>query len=135
MTSYGDTRRATRRRRAITLAMRRLAPIGIAAPALAPTPANAGDDVPRSRHQATDLSDAFVHVAKRLGPSVVQIEITTEAGASAAPTGASDRATDSPVARARASGVVLKSDGAIVTNNSSSTPSRSTFDSPTAAFC
>ncbi len=64
--------------------------------------------------EARRLSDAFVQVAERVSPSVVQIDVTQR-----------DQSSDlvrmigeaSPIARGTGSGVVFTPDGAILTNN------------------
>ena len=72
----------------------------------------------QSQAEAQRLSDAFVFVADKVGPSVVQIDVTERdqrqdplirwlGGA----------AGDSPIARGTGSGVVFSADGAILTNN------------------
>ncbi|HEY2369112.1 MAG TPA: trypsin-like peptidase domain-containing protein, partial [Polyangiaceae bacterium] len=64
--------------------------------------------------EARKLSDAFVQVAERVSPSVVQIDVTQR-----------DQSNDlmrmigeaTPIARGTGSGVVFTPDGAILTNN------------------
>ena len=69
-----------------------------------------------SQVEARRMSDAFVNVAQRVSPSVVQIDVTQrgEANDMMRVLG-EDGAT--PVSRGTASGVVFTSDGAILTNN------------------
>jgi S1-C subfamily serine protease len=83
--------------------------------ALAPMAASAQQQVqPTQIVEARKLSDAFVQVAERVSPSVVQIDVTQR-----------DQQNDlmrmmgeaSPVARGTGSGVVFTPDGAILTNN------------------
>jgi Do/DeqQ family serine protease len=72
---------------------------------------------PASTQEAKRLSDAFVSVAERVGPSVVQIDVTArdeEADALGRMFGARG---DTPIARGIGSGVIFTSDGAILTNN------------------
>ncbi|MGO9709664.1 MAG: trypsin-like peptidase domain-containing protein [Polyangiaceae bacterium] len=90
------------------------APAGQGKDTSAPRPAQ----VAQSQAEAQRLSDAFVFVADRVGPSVVQIDVTERDERQDQPlirllggTG------DSPIARGTGSGVVLSSDGAILTNN------------------
>lgn len=89
-------------------------------PAAAPAaPTQSPVQMQASQAEARRLSDAFVNVAERVSPSVVQIDVTTrDEGA--------DRlvhmlgrgnGVDSPVARGTGSGVVFTPDGAILTNN------------------
>jgi S1-C subfamily serine protease len=74
--------------------------------------------VAQSQAEAQRLSDAFVFVADRVGPSVVQIDVT-ERDEAVDPLVRMLRGTrgDSPIARGTGSGVVLSADGAILTNN------------------
>ena len=89
-------------------------------PAAAPSPPPpSAVQLQASQAEARRLSDAFVNVAERVSPSVVQIDVTArDEGA--------DRlvhmlgrgnGVDSPVARGTGSGVVFTPDGAILTNN------------------
>jgi serine protease Do len=74
--------------------------------------------VAQSQAEAQRLSDAFVFVADKVGPSVVQIDVTERdqrqdplirwLGASGG---------EPPIARGTGSGVVFSADGAILTNN------------------
>ncbi len=66
---------------------------------------------------ARRLSDAFVAVAERVSPSVVQIDVTTRESNSDPITRMLGGGGDSPVARGTGSGVVFTPDGAILTNN------------------
>lgn len=72
---------------------------------------------PASTQEARKLSDAFVSVAERVGPSVVQIDVT------ARDESADDMARvfgvrgDTPIARGLGSGVIFTADGNILTNN------------------
>ena len=82
--------------------------------ALAPMAASAQQAQPNQVVEARKLSDAFVQVAERVSPSVVQIDVTQR-----------EQQNDlmrmigeaSPVARGTGSGVVFTPDGAILTNN------------------
>jgi len=69
-----------------------------------------------SQLEARRLSDAFVNVAERVSPSVVQIDVTSREQSSDVLTRmlGSDA---SPIARGTGSGVVFTPDGAILTNN------------------
>ena len=74
--------------------------------------------VAQSQAEAQRLSDAFVSVAERVGPSVVQIDVTERDERQdqlARFLGVSNG--DSPVARGTGSGVIVSVDGAILTNN------------------
>jgi Do/DeqQ family serine protease len=72
---------------------------------------------PASTQEARKLSDAFVSVAERVGPSVVQIDVTArdeEADETGRLFGVRG---DTPIARGLGSGVIYTADGAILTNN------------------
>jgi Do/DeqQ family serine protease len=82
----------------------------------APPPSSAGVQV--STAEARKLSDAFVAVAERVSPSVVQIEVATrneKADTLMRLLGVGGES--APVNRGTGSGVVLTPDGAILTNN------------------
>ncbi|MCA9584647.1 MAG: trypsin-like peptidase domain-containing protein [Myxococcales bacterium] len=100
--------------------MRRLAPLALtlalsAAAALAPHDAHA--QAPAARAEAKKLSDAFVAVAEKVSPSVVQIDVTARDDKADAILKFFGRGGDSPVARGTGSGVIFRQDGAILTNN------------------
>jgi S1-C subfamily serine protease len=83
----------------------------------APPPPSAGQ-VQASQAEARRLSDAFVNVAERVSPSVVQIDVTSrDESADQVLRWTGRGGVDSPVARGTGSGVVFTPDGAIVTNN------------------
>jgi serine protease Do len=85
-------------------------------PALTPTPTPG--QIQASQVEARKLSDAFVSVADRVSPSVVQIDVTSRDETSDHLLrwfGSSNA--DSPIARAMGSGVVFTADGVILTNN------------------
>ncbi|MGA2449113.1 MAG: trypsin-like peptidase domain-containing protein [Polyangiaceae bacterium] len=74
--------------------------------------------VQASTAEARRLSDAFVAVADRASPSVVQVDVTVrDAKADALWRMFGRNSSDEPVARGMGSGVVFTGDGAIVTNN------------------
>jgi serine protease Do len=81
-------------------------------------PASTGQ-VQASQAEAKRLSDAFVNVAERVSPSVVQIDVTSRDENTDQVLRWIGRAggVDSPVARGTGSGVVFTPDGAILTNN------------------
>jgi serine protease Do len=71
-----------------------------------------------SQAEARRLSDAFVSVAERVSPSVVQIDVTArDENADQMQRWLGRGGVDSPVARGTGSGVVFTPDGAILTNN------------------
>ncbi len=69
-----------------------------------------------SQLEARRLSDAFVNVAERVSPSVVQIDVTTREPNSD-PMMRMMLGNETPIARGTGSGVVFTADGAILTNN------------------
>jgi serine protease Do len=94
--------------------------------ALAPSPAFAqatpGDKppppaAPGAVAEARKLSDAFVSVAERVSPSVVQIDVTAHDESADQITRFFGKNQDSPIARGTGSGVIFTADGAILTNN------------------
>jgi serine protease Do len=72
-----------------------------------------------SQAEARKLSDAFVSVAERVSPSVVQIDVSVrdESADQVLRWMARSGGGDSPVAHGTGSGVVFTADGAILTNN------------------
>ena len=67
--------------------------------------------------EAKKLSDAFVAVAEKVSPSVVQIDVTARDENADQILRFFGRNQDSPVARGTGSGVIYSADGAILTNN------------------
>jgi serine protease Do len=67
--------------------------------------------------EARKLSDAFVSVAERVSPSVVQIDVTARDESADQITRFFGKNQDSPIARGTGSGVIFTADGAILTNN------------------
>ncbi len=76
-------------------------------------------DAQASQAEARRLSDAFVNVAERVSPSVVQIDVTMRDESADQILRWVGRAagSESPVAKGTGSGVVFTADGAILTNN------------------
>jgi serine protease Do len=76
-------------------------------------------DAQAAQAEARRLSDAFVNVAERVSPSVVQIDVTMRDESADQILRWVGRAggSDSPVAKGTGSGVVFTPDGAILTNN------------------
>ena len=72
-----------------------------------------------SQAEARRLSDAFVNVAERVSPSVVQIDVTMrdENADQLLRWFGRGGGNDSPIARSTGSGVIFTQDGAILTNN------------------
>jgi S1-C subfamily serine protease len=68
-----------------------------------------------SQAEARKLSDAFVAVAEKASPSVVQLEVTAREDQD--PMLRLFGGNDSPIARGSGSGVIMSPDGAILTNN------------------
>ena len=67
--------------------------------------------------EAKRLSDAFVQVADKTGPSVVQIDVTSREEKTDPLLRWLGKGGESPVARGMGSGVIFTADGAILTNN------------------
>jgi Do/DeqQ family serine protease len=67
--------------------------------------------------EARKLSDAFVSVAERVSPSVVQIDVTAREEGADQITRFFGKNQDSPIARGTGSGVIFTTEGAILTNN------------------
>jgi serine protease Do len=82
-------------------------------PALNPSP----QQIQASQAEARQLSDAFVAVAEKVSPSVVQIEVTVRDPREDIFGMTMRGGNDTPVAHETGSGVVFTPDGAILTNN------------------
>src|SRR3954469_9425953 len=92
--------------------------ITLASPALADPPApQPAPQAAAARAEAAKLSDAFVSVAERVSPSVVQIDVTARDENPDQIGRLFGKNQDSPIARGTGSGVVFTADGAILTNN------------------
>jgi len=90
-----------------------------AAQAFAADTPRAATQLQASQAEARRLSDAFVNVAERVSPSVVQIDVTVrdERRDELLRWFGGGNGGDSPVARESGSGVIFTADGAILTNN------------------
>jgi Do/DeqQ family serine protease len=97
----------------LALAVTAFAPSALAQQADKPVPGAAPGAVAEARR----LSDAFVSVAERVSPSVVQIDVTARDESADQITRFFGKNQDSPIARGTGSGVVFTPDGAILTNN------------------
>jgi serine protease Do len=102
-----------------TLPLRASAQTAAAAhPAAPPASALTPSQVSASTQEAKRLSDAFVAVAERVSPSVVQIDVTVrDERADLLSHFLGPSAEGEPIARGMGSGVVFTPDGAILTNN------------------
>jgi Do/DeqQ family serine protease len=109
----------TRARLAIALAVvSALATRSLSAAAQAPKDAVAANPMLQaSQAEARRMSDAFVSVAERVSPSVVQIDVTVRDERRDEFQRWFGGGGDSPIERGTGSGVIFTSDGAIVTNN------------------
>lgn len=102
---------------ALVLATVFVAPLSVGTAALAQQPAAASTpQMAAGKSEAAKLSDAFVGVAEKVSPSVVQLDVTAR-DESDQVTRLFGRNQDSPIARGMGSGVVYSADGAILTNN------------------
>jgi serine protease Do len=100
-------------------AMSRRALFAILAAGICLAPPSAAEPRHLSQAEARRLSDAFVAVAEKVSPSVVQIEVAVR---EQTPTllrwyRAAPWNSDAPVQRGMGSGVIVNADGAILTNN------------------
>jgi Do/DeqQ family serine protease len=80
-------------------------------------PAPAGPQVAAAKAEAARLSDAFVSVAEKVSPAVVQIDVTARDESADQIMRFFGKNQDSPVARGTGSGVIFDKDGSILTNN------------------
>jgi Do/DeqQ family serine protease len=103
---------------ALTAAIVIFASNAFADPPVVAVPPPTTGQVQASQAEARRLSDAFVNVAERVSPSVVQIDVTARDDSADQVLRWTGRGgVDSPVARGTGSGVVFTPDGAILTNN------------------
>ncbi len=93
------------------------APAAPAPTARAAVPPSPQAVAPGAVAEARRLSDAFVAVAERVSPSVVQIDTTARDEQADQILRMFGKTQDSPIARGTGSGVVFSADGAILTNN------------------
>ena len=93
-----------------------LAVIAFAAPASA-DPAPPSPQAAAAQVEARKLSEGFVSVAERVGPAVVQIEVTARDENADQITRFFGKNQDTPIAHGTGSGVVFTADGNILTNN------------------
>jgi Do/DeqQ family serine protease len=94
------------------------APSGV--PSAVPTPTQPPPSPAQAQAataEARRLSDAFVSVAEKVGPSVVQIDVTARDADADQAAKWFGRHGDTPIARGLGSGVIVSVDGAILTNN------------------
>jgi len=101
---------------AATLALTLSLGLTARAEAQGPKDPPASPQIQASQAEARRLSDAFVNVAERVSPSVVQIDVTTRDESADQLLRWFGRS-DSAVERVTGSGVVFTQDGAILTNN------------------
>lgn len=107
----------------ILTALVALGALGVAPTSFADTPATsdkaapAATQAPAAVAEARKLSGAFVSVAERVSPSVVQLDVTARDENADQITRLFGRNQDSPIARGTGSGVIFTAEGAILTNN------------------
>jgi len=104
----------------LVLGLSLLAPSALAQPAPADKPEKVEKPpvaAPGAVAEARKLSDAFVSVAERVSPSVVQIDVTARDEGADQITRFFGKNQDSPIARGTGSGVIFTAEGAILTNN------------------
>jgi len=101
----------------LLLGLSLLAPSALAQPAPAEKADKPPVAAPGAVAEARKLSDAFVSVAERVSPAVVQIDVTAREEGADQITRFFGKNQDSPIARGTGSGVIFTAEGAILTNN------------------
>ncbi len=89
----------------------------VVAPPAPPAPTQSPAHAQAATAEARKLSDAFVAVADKVSPAVVQIDVTSRDADADQAAKWFGRHGDTPIARGLGSGVIFTTDGAILTNN------------------